>query len=215
MVGAFGEVLVMDWGVAKIIDPRQNISRKQEPGGPGSSEGLEPPNPRFPFIQSFSISTAHETAQGTVLGTPAYMAPEQATGETDQLTEGADAYALGAILYFLLVGRPPSDLTSVADNHNAGAHQTLAAPRQLNAKIPRALEAVCLRAMSINPSHRYATAQEMATEIARFLNDFPVLAYPESIFERTSRRLAQNRSLVYLVLAYLVMRVLVILFSGR
>jgi hypothetical protein len=69
--------------------------------------------------------------------------------------------------------------------------------------------------MSFNPSHRYVTAQEMASEIARFLNDLPVLAYPESIFERTSRWLAQNRFFVYLVLAYLMMRVLVILFSAR
>ena len=103
----------------------------------------------------------------------------------------------------------------MADIRNPGARQTLAAPRQLNAKIPRALEAVCLRAMSISPSRRYATVQEMAAEIARFLDDLPVLAYPESIFEKTSRWLAQNRFLVYLALAYLIMRVLVILLFAR
>jgi serine/threonine protein kinase len=215
MVGAFGEVLVMDWGVAKIIDLPQNVSSGHEIEGPGPLEELGTLGPDLSFIQSSSTSPVQETAHGTVLGTPAYMAPEQATGETDQLTERADVYALGAILYFLLTGRPPFDLTSVADIRNPGAHQALAAPRQLNAKVPRALEAVCLRAMSFNPSHRYVTAQEMASEIARFLNDLPVLAYPESIFERTSRWLAQNRFLVYLVLAYLMMRVLVILFSAR
>jgi eukaryotic-like serine/threonine-protein kinase len=215
MVGAFGEVLVMDWGVAKIIDPSQSISREREPEGPESSGGLETLDPDLSFNQSSSTSPVHETAHGTVLGTPAYMAPEQANGETDQLTERADVYALGAILYALLTGRPPYNLSSVADIRNPGARQTLAAPRQLNAKIPRALEAVCLRAMSISPSHRYATVQEMAAEIARFLDDLPVLAYPESIFEKTSRWLAQNRFLVYLALAYLIMRVLIILLSGR
>src|SRR5262245_63105148 len=132
------------------------------------------------------------------------MAPEQAQGKIELLNERSDVYALGAVLYFLLTGQSPRQ-----------AGSTHARPRQINASIPRPIEAVCLQAMAQHREDRYPSAQKIADDITRFLDGQPVLAYPENIFEKSGRWLGKNRFILFLILAYLLMRVIVFLFAGR
>lgn len=194
MVGPFGEVMVMDWGVAKVL-PRS--ARDESDDG---SRAEAPP----------SNHSVNGTAYGTVVGTPDYMAPEQAAGRTDLLDERTDVYSLGAALYFLLTERPPFTI----DDPAIAERQPLA-PRELNPQLARAIEAICLKAMSIDRSSRYASAQELAAEITRFLDGLPVAAYRESLFERAGHWIGRNRFLMLLLIAYLLMRIFVLLAFKR
>jgi len=162
MIGSFGEVLVLDWGVAKIRSEfHQSISKDP------------------------SQSVAHQTMDGTVIGTRDYMSPEQARGEIDQIDERADVYSLGAVLNFLL-----------------------------DDKATNTAKAICLKAMAHERESRYATAAELSADIGRLLDAEPVLAYRENAFEKVSRWVGKNRFLVLLILAYLLMRIFLI-FTSR
>ena len=152
MIGSFGEVLVLDWGVAKI--KAQMNADEQE---------------------------------GTVIGTRDYMSPEQARGEIDQLDERADIYSLGAVLQFLLKGQ---------------------------LKVSKAAQAIYLKAMAGEKESRYASASELSADIGRLLDAEPVTAYRESALEKVGRWVSKNRFLVLLVLAYLLMRIILI-FTSR
>jgi serine/threonine protein kinase len=163
MVGPFGEVLVLDWGVAKVL---------ADPEGRAGS----PPEPAA--AREVDSDAATLTAAGTVLGTPGYMAPEQARGES-AVGVAADVYALGALLAFL-VGQDP----------------------------PRALSAVIARARAPHPEDRYPSVGALQEDVARFLSDLPVSAYAERPLERARRVAVKYRTPLVLVLAYLVMRVL-------
>src|SRR4030095_11516851 len=104
-----------------------------------------------------------DTRSGTIIGTPAYMAPEQSRGETELLDQRSDIYSLGAILYFLLSRRPPYESGDATTRATSGREQSgrhPSRPRQIDPKIPRAIEAVCLKAMSENRDDRYASAEE-------------------------------------------------------
>lgn len=179
MVGPFGEVLVMDWGVAKIV----GAAAGQAAAAPRADAPAAP-------AASHSKSGAADTAHGSVLGTPGFMAPEQARGEVAQLDSRADIYSLGAILKFLAA--PPS-----------------------GEKIPRRLAAIVGKAMAQDPQSRYASAQALAADVAGYLDGLPISAYPEGFFGRAARVAARNRAAVVLVLAYLVMRIVLILWRPR
>jgi serine/threonine protein kinase len=130
-------------------------------------------------------------ARGVVVGTPGYMAPEQARGEPD-LDARADVYALGGILHFLLTGQAPEGT----------------GPR------PKPLAAVCRKALATDRTGRYATVAELGGDVAHFLAGRRVAAYPENVWE-TSRRLARKyRTVLALVLAYLVMRIVLLAVLG-
>ena len=193
MIGSFGEVLVLDWGVAKILRPDRS-----------AAVSLEADTLRLPGnAPDGSSDTDADTTHGTIIGTPGYMSPEQARGEIASLDERADVYSLGAILYFLLTKQRPQ------------ARETMPRPRDLNRKLSKGAEAVCLKALTPSPQERYASAAELSAEIARLLDDEPVLAYRESVFEKVGRWLGKNRFLVLLVLAYLLMRIFFILTNRR
>jgi serine/threonine protein kinase len=204
MVGPFGEVLVMDWGVAKIL-------RDAAEGMPADSSGLPPPA-AAPGAQKPALAA---TEHGAVLGTPGYMAPEQARGETKNLDERADVFSLGAILRFLLTGHRPDDATTAAAaNEDVGTRGAFAAPRSAGA-VPRPLAAMVAKATSADPGGRYANVKELAADVGHYLDGLPVTAYPEGVFERVGRIIWRNRVAAILVFAYLLMRVLLVVLARR
>ena len=118
------------------------------------------------------------TVTGQVLGSPNYMPPEQATGRSGTVSRRTDVYALGAILYHTLSGRPPFIGESMADIVQQVLHVEPVSPRVLNPGVPADLETVCLKCLEKDPARRYATAQLLADELGRFLEDKPVVARP-------------------------------------
>ena len=209
MVGPFGEVLVMDWGVAKVLaDLRGGTAADARERGAGLL--LIEDSDLIATQPLGAAGQPGDTGTGTVIGTPAYMAPEQAMGKIDLLDQLSDVYSLGAILYFLLTARVPFEGPSSVKTRVRPPR-----PRQINQKIPRPLEAICLKAMSETREERYASSGEIAADVIRFLDGEPVVAYPENVFEKAGRWLGKNRFIVWLVIAYLIMRVLVFFFVGR
>ena len=202
MVGAFGEILVMDWGLAKILDPEKFNTDSDEAsinvvGATGRSLLLHGPSPDRP---------AHETLHGAVMGTPLYMAPEQALGETNRIDHRTDVYALGAILQFLLSrdsgsSRPPAVGESVFPF-------ALFRAKDRHSRIPKALAAIWAKARAEEQDQRYGSASDLAADIERFVNGLAVSSFKENPLERVWRWLIKYRFMVVLILTYLVARIL-------
>jgi len=132
------------------------------------------------------------TMSGAVLGSPSYMAPEQAQGRNDRVGRHTDVYALGAILYQMLTGRAPFLANTAAETMMQVVQREPAAPSKLNADIPRDLETICLKCLEKEPARRYATARELGEELARFLKGDPILARPASVARKTTSWLRQH-----------------------
>ena len=121
------------------------------------------------------------TVEGQILGTPAYMPPEQARGEVSKVDEKSDVYSLGVVLYQMITGELPFRGTTRMLLHQV-LHDEPRPPRMLNDRIPRNLETICLKAMAKEPGRRYATAAELAEDLRRFLDDKPIKARPADRF---------------------------------
>jgi eukaryotic-like serine/threonine-protein kinase len=187
MVGSFGEVLVMDWGLAKIV--------AQAAGGApqdGDATLFESPKPVSAETDATQVSVV--TGHGTVLGTPGYMSPEQARGEVELMDERSDIFSLGALLRFMLNDRNQASLP----------------PR-----LDKSLEAICAKASAEKPGSRYATVQELALDVSRYLDGLAVAAHRESIFEKAARVYRRYRFFILLIAAYLVMRLILLLVFKR
>jgi tetratricopeptide (TPR) repeat protein/tRNA A-37 threonylcarbamoyl transferase component Bud32 len=153
------------------------------------------PQSAIPKITDFGLakqSGPDLTATGAVLGTPAYMAPEQAAGDSSSAGPAADVYALGAILYELLTGRPPFQGATPLETLEQVRSQEPVPPRRMQPKVPRDLETICLKSLQKEPARRYASAGALADDLGRFLGGRPVQARPVSTAERAWRWARRN-----------------------
>ena len=165
-----------------------------------------------PHVSDFGLAKQVETdgsltESGAVLGTPAYMAPEQAAGSKRLVTTLSDVYGLGAVLYALLTGKPPFGGDSVLETLDQVRHQPPVPPSRVNPKVPRDLEIICLKCLDKDPQRRYPSAQAMAAELRRFLGGEPIQARPVSAFER-GWRWCRRRPVIAGLTAALVMAIL-------
>jgi serine/threonine protein kinase/lipoprotein NlpI len=177
MVGEFGETQVVDWGLAKVMH------QSDLPGG-GS------------YVHSTYAEYSGETQAGSVLGAPAYMSPEMAEGHSDQVDQRTDIYLLGSTLYYILTGQAPRRGRSHDEIVELARTVPPVPPRQLDAAVPRALDAICQKAMARRKQDRYATAMELATDTQNFIAGEPVSAYRESVPERAWRWANRHRQQV-------------------
>ncbi|MEK7867645.1 MAG: serine/threonine-protein kinase [Planctomycetota bacterium] len=136
----------------------------------------------------------HLTRTGTSLGTPAYMSPEQASGEANEVDERCDIYSLGAVLYHMLVGQPPFDAESTVQLLFKVVGENAKSPRLLNSEIPEAIEAICMKAIEKEPVARYQHAREMVEDVNRFLDGAPTIARPMRVTDRARRWLRKHRA---------------------
>lgn len=191
MLGKYGETLVVDWGLAKSIDRKEIFA----------SEGMLQP--------ASLLSSSGVTQQGSAIGTPAYISPEQAAGRLEAIGPPSDVYSLGATLYHLLTGRLPieeKDLGAILQRAQKG---NFPPPRQHDPSIPRPLEAICLKAMALKPLDRYRNARCLADDIEHWLADEPVVAVSETLSERLGRFGRKNQGYVRAGLAGLAVVALV------
>jgi hypothetical protein len=142
-----------------------------------------------PKISDFGLAKqlaedAGQTQSGAVLGTPSYMAPEQAEGQAKVVGPLADVYALGVILYEALTGRPPFRAPSVVETLEQVRSQEPVPPRRLLPRVPRNVETICLKCLEKEPRRRYASAGALAEDLRRFLNEEPILARPPGLVAR-------------------------------
>ena len=150
-----------------------------------------------PYVADFGLAKIiHEdtnrTHSGVVLGTPSYMAPEQAAGNSKLVTIAVDIYGLGAILYAMLTGRAPFEGQGSLDVLHKVAHEPPRAPRDLVPEVPRDLEMICLKCLHKQPADRYASALDVRHDLERFLRHEPVLARPLAVAERAWRWCRRN-----------------------
>jgi serine/threonine protein kinase/tetratricopeptide (TPR) repeat protein len=182
MLGKFGETLVVDWGLAKMVgrdDDLDSVGSDEPSLKPGSSSGSAP------------------TQMGSAIGTPAYMSPEQAAGRLDKLSPASDVYSLGATLYTVLTGCNPFDTVSTSVDVLRHVQQgNFPKPKQRDSDVPAGLQAICLKAMETNPKARYATPTRLAEDLEHWLADEPVGAHQESFSQRLGRWERKHRSYV-------------------
>jgi WD40 repeat protein len=153
-----------------------------------------------PRITDFGLARelskeADLTLTGQALGSPGYVSPEQAAGRPNTAGAAADIYSLGAVLYFLLTGRAPFQAATLPGVLLQVQQTEPVAPRRLNPSIPADLETICLKCLEKDPKRRYATAEELATEVNRFLRHEPIQAHPVSSLEKVWRWRGRNRAL--------------------
>jgi serine/threonine-protein kinase len=187
MVGAFGEVILMDWGIARLLDGYEPVTPESDVGG-----------------------HAERTQYGLAIGTPRYMSPEQAQGRNDRVDARSDQYALGLILFELVTLKPArvgKKAVEVIEKAASGKLEPLTSvdPRE---KVPRELAAIIRRATAYDANNRYKDVAALAEDVRRYLRDEPVLAQPDTVGQRLARWVSRNRQTVLSLGAGLVLLVL-------
>ena len=198
MLGKYGETLVVDWGLAKVLgDPNDTLLQSE------------------PAVVEARLSDSSLTMMGSVLGSPGYMSPEQAQGRLDLLDVRSDVFCLGACLYFLLTNQAPFQGNSRESTLEAARSNQFQSPREVDSTIPKALEAICLRAMAKESSDRYETASDLADDIDRWIAGEPVMAMVEPVWQRAGRWARRNQTLVASTIALLVASFVALAISNR
>lgn len=181
ILGDYGETIILDWGLAKLVDDEDQAS-------------FAPGNP-------LSIQM---TAPGSVMGTPAYMSPEQARGEVATVGFRSDVFSLGVILFQILTGRLPfqgqTGEEMIADLLRGEAPE----PRTIDSTISKPLQAICMRAMHADTDLRFQSVKELSVELDRLLADEPIASYPESWMEKSLRWARKHRTWVTVAAATIV-----------
>ena len=188
MLGKYGETLVVDWGLAKVLGTEQSCD---------SSIG--------PVIPTVSSAEATPTMHGSAVGTPAYMSPEQAAGRISDLGPATDIYSLGATLYYLLTGRPPfigNDVILMLAQNQLGEFPR---PTSINPNVPFPLESICLKAMALEPLDRYSTAKLMVDDLERWLADRPVSVHKDKWIDRAARWCRSKAEVLAITVAFLML----------
>ncbi len=199
MVGEYGEVLVMDWGLAKILGERDAAGAIKEGATDTGNYGM--------------------TLEGEVMGTPQYMSPEQAEGMVAELDTRSDIYSMGGILYAILTLRPPvggSTLAEVLGNVKSGVLSPMGTttrmakgiggrPEPMAVAVPTALQAVTLRAMSTDRTKRYPSVELFAEDIESYQNGFATSAESAGLLRRARLWVARNRAVAAATVVLLVL----------
>ncbi|HHK41769.1 MAG TPA: serine/threonine protein kinase, partial [Planctomycetaceae bacterium] len=167
------------------------IHRDLKPQNVLLTKKLEPKIADFGLVKRLDQEASQMTQHGSVMGTASYMAPEQSRGETD-IGPPADIHALGGILYCLLTGRPPFLGSNVYDTIQQVRTEEPVPPSRLRPKLSNDLETICLKCLHKSPEKRYASAEELAEDLQRFLDGRPILARPVSLPERAWRWTRRN-----------------------
>ncbi|MCP3693357.1 MAG: protein kinase, partial [Planctomycetaceae bacterium] len=187
MLGKYGETFVVDWGLAKPVDSEE-----------------EYPTEGKISMRSFSGSGSQATQMGSTVGTPEFMSPEQADGRIEDVGPISDIYCLGATLYYLLTREPPvsgRNLYDIVERVSAG---DIRKPRELNASVPKALDAICMKAIALKVEDRYQEAEDLAADIEKWIADEPVSVAPDSLLDRGRRWFRHHRGLAVTGLVSLV-----------
>jgi WD40 repeat protein len=176
--------------LARIEDRGSRIEGSAHDGDPRPS--ILDPRSSIPKIADFGLAKlldtpSGQTRSGAVMGTPSYMAPEQALGKGRDVGPAADLYALGAILYELLTGRPPFRGATTLETLRQVASDDPVPPRRLQPSVPRDLETVCLKCLHKDPARRYGSALDLAEDLRRFLAHEPIRARPAGWIERAGK----------------------------
>ncbi len=185
MLGKHGETLVVDWGLAKAMANKSEVD-------PYSTMGILSELP----ISKAETGSGTETRYGQFIGTPAYAPPEQMLGQLDKLGPASDVYSLGAIMYELLTGKVPISGTAIVEFVAKCTSGDYPNPRKLDNGVPRPLDAICCKAMSLKTEDRFASAKLLRDEIERWLANDPVMTYRESVLERFARWLRLHQAFV-------------------
>ncbi len=185
MVGAFGEVLVMDWGLAKVW-PHPSVESPPPAVGPEIAPARASNN---------TVHLGSKTQDGLIVGTPGFMSPEQASGRSSDLDQRSDIFSLGKLLHFVV--------QSPDGKGSAGS------------RLARPLRAVCDKATAPDRALRYPAVSALAEDVSRYLDGAPVSAHRENLAERALRFYRRYQPAILLIAAYLLMRALLVIYSRR
>jgi WD40 repeat protein len=190
MLGEFGETVVLDWGLAKVRG-KKDIRGDELEGG----------------LKLLQDATSAHTVDGSAIGTPAYMSPEQADGQVEAMDEQSDVWSLGAVLYELLTGRPPFEGATSLEIIGRVLKDEVAAPKTVNPRIPAELSAVALKALSRDKTKRYRQTGELSRDVRAFMTGGRISAYEYSALELLRGFVAKHKGASALTAAILVLLV--------